>query len=240
MNAGTGLPDYNKRLVFRPGGWAGPDTVGKSYTMNPSTPEVRDFFLRYADALLANFGDLADALVWDETAYIPADSYGSAEVPGYSSRAMMRLVRQVAHKAETRRPPVAFLVADTAGVWGKVNTALLAHGTYQDSACRPDAWSYGIFPNWRNTLWSCCWWPVSQWKWVEFGVRNYQAPVAISNGFGDNTGFSAMSPQMQKAVLDLFHWRSQFRTRMKWLEQLPAGSEAKDDKGRPRIIVRTP
>ena len=58
-------------------------------------------------------------------------------------------------------------------------------------------------PNWRNTLWSCCWWPVHKWKWIEFGVKNYQAPVAISNGWGDNTGFAAMSPEMQKKVLEL-------------------------------------
>jgi hypothetical protein len=222
MNAGTALPGYSKRLVLRTGGWAGPDTSGESYCMNPSAPEVRDFFLRYTDALLGRFGDSADALVWDETFMVPADCYGSAEVPGYASRAMMRLLREVSRKAEAHQPPVAFLASDCAGAAGTANYALVAHGTYQDTWCQPDAWSYGIFPNWRNTVWSCCWWPVHKWKWVEFGVRNYQAPVAISNGWGDHAGFSAMTPEMRKSVLDLFHWRAQFQTRLKWMEQLPA------------------
>jgi hypothetical protein len=52
-------------------------------------------------------------------------------------------------------------------------------------------------------------------------VRQYQAPVAISNGFGDNTGFSEMSPEMQEKVLDLFRWRAQFRAQMKVMEPLP-------------------
>jgi hypothetical protein len=221
LNAGTELPGFHQRLVLKPGGWIGPDTTGKSYCMNPSTPEVRDFFLRYAEALLRQYGDVIDALVWDETDMIPGNSYGSAEVPGYASRAMMRLVRQIARQAETHDPPVAFLISDCPGVRGTSNYALMAHGTYQDTWCDPIAWRYGIFPNWRNTRWSCCWWPVHKWKWVEFGVRHYQAPVSISNGFGDNTGFSEMSPEMQKKVLDLFHWRAQFRAQMKVMESLP-------------------
>jgi len=221
LNAGTALPGFNKRLVLKTGGWVGPDTSGDSYCMNPSVPEVREFFLRYADALLQRYGDVADALVWDETFMVAADTYGSAEVPGYSSRAMMRLVRQIACKAETHDPPVAFLVSDCAGVFGTANYALVAHGTYQDSWCQPVAWSYAIFPNWRNTAWSCLWWPMHKWNWIEFGVRNYQAPVAISNGWGDNTGISAMSPEARHRVIDLFRWRAQFPTRMKWMQQLP-------------------
>jgi len=221
MIAGTDLPGYSQRLVLKPGGWTGPDTIGKSYCMNPLVPEVREFFLRYAEALLREYGDVIDALVWDETSTVPGDSYGSAEVPGYASRAMMRLVRQIARQAEAHNPPVAFLTSDCLGLWGTGNYALMAHGTYQDTWCEPRAWSYGIFPNWRNTRWSCCWWPVHKWKWIEFGVRNYQAPVSISNGFGDNTGFAELSPEMRKKVLDLFHWRAQFRAQMKVMDPLP-------------------
>ena len=107
------------------------------------------------------------------------------------------------------------------GIWGRANYALVAHGTYQDSWCQPAAWAPGIYPNWRNTLWSCCWWPVHKWKWIEFGVRNYQAPVAISNGWGDNTGFAALSPDMRKKVLDLFRWRAKTAAQMKLRESLP-------------------
>jgi len=226
LNAGTALPGFSKRLVLKTGGWVGPDTSGDTYCMNPSVPEVREFFLRYTDALLRQYGDVVDALVWDETFTVAADTYGSAEVPGYSSRAMMRLVRQIAHKAEMHTPSVALLTSDCAGVLGTANYALVAHGTYQDSWCQPGAWSYAIFPNWRNTAWSCCWWPIHKWKWIEFGVRNYQAPVAISNGWGDNTGFAEMSPELRKRVMDLFQWRAEYATRMKWMRQLPVFSNS--------------
>ncbi len=62
---------------------------------------------------------------------------------------------------------------------------------------------------------------AAKWQWIEFGVRNYQAPVAISNGWGDNAGFAEMDPDMRKRVVDLFLWRAQLPTRMKWMQQLP-------------------
>ncbi|MGZ5496892.1 MAG: hypothetical protein ACXWFO_09075, partial [Candidatus Aminicenantales bacterium] len=56
---------------------------------------------------------------------------------------------------------------------------------------------------------------------TEFGVREYQAAVAISNGYGDDIGFAKMSPEMKKKVLDLFNWRKQTRTRLRWFTKLP-------------------
>jgi len=221
MTSGTGLPDFNTKRVLRMGGWVGPDTKGKSYCMNPLTPEVHDFFLAYTDALLKEFGDTVDAFVWDETFIVPKQSYGSKEVTGYSTRAMMRLVREVAKKVETYNPQMALLASDCLGLVGSCNYAMVAHGTYQDSWCRPGSWAFCIFPNWRNTAWSCCWWPLHKKKWIEFGVKNYQAPVAISNGWGDNTGFAEMPPDNQKEVLELFRWRAQFQTKMKLIEPLP-------------------
>jgi len=111
LNAGTALPGFNERLVLKTGGWVGPDTSGDSYCMNPSVPEVRNSFLRYTDALLQHYGDVADVLVWDETFMIAADSFGSAEVAGYSSRAMMRLVRQISCKGVTRRQHAGQILA---------------------------------------------------------------------------------------------------------------------------------
>jgi len=152
---------------------------------------------------------------------IDANTYGSREVPGYSTRAMMRLVREVARKVETHNANTALLTSDCAVVWSSANYAMVAHGTYQDTWCQPGTWSPGIYPNWRNTLWCCCWWPVHKWKWIEFGVKNYQAPVAISNGWGDNTGFAEMPPDMRDEVLKLFRWRAPFRAQMKLMESLP-------------------
>jgi hypothetical protein len=171
--------------------------------------------------MLREFGDLADALVWDETFMVGSNTYGSLEAPGYSTRAMMRLVREVARKVERHNPQMALLASDCCGLCGSANYAVVAHGTYQDAWCEPKTWASGIYPNWRNTLWSCCWWPISKWKWVEFGVKNYQAPVSISNGWGDNTGFARMAPDMQKKVLELFRWRAQFRSQMQLMEIPP-------------------
>ena len=221
--SGTGLPNFSPRRVLTMDGWGGPDVKGDTYTENPLVPEVRQFFLAYAEALLAEFGREVDAFVWDETFEVGAGSLGSAEVPGYADRAMMRLVRAVAKKIEdhNRRHngQVALLASDNLGLCGGAAPyALVAHGTYQDSWCDPKAWSYGIFPNYRNAVWSCCWWPIQKWKWIEVGVRQYQAPVAISNGWGDNAGFSELSPEMQQKVLALFQWRKQKPTQLKILE----------------------
>ena len=53
-------------------------------------------------------------------------------------------------------------------------------------------------------------------------MHQYQVPVAISNGWGDNAGFSELSPAMQQKVLALFQWRKQKPTQLKILEPLPA------------------
>ena len=225
---GTDLPTFSpKRVLRNQYGWAGPDVKGEAVVENPLVSDVYQYYLAYADGLLAKFGHEVDALVWDETFQVPAGSLGSAEVPGYADRAMMRLVRAVAKKAEdyNRRNhgEIALLASDDLGVVdGASPDALVAHGTYQDSWCQPKAWSCGIFTNYRNAMWSCCWWPVHQWNWVELGVREYQAPVSLSNGYGDNIGFSELSPEMQQKVLALFQWRKQRPTRLKFFERLPA------------------
>ena len=119
---------------------------------------------------------------------------------------------------------VAFMASDCIGVFNWVTKppyALVADGTYQDTQCAPEAWSYGIFPNFRNVLWSCNWEPVTHWDYTEFGARNYQTAVAISNGWGDYCGFAAMSPAMKQKVLRLFDWHKKFPTRFKAFDKLP-------------------
>ena len=97
----------------------------------------------------------------------------------------------------------------------------MAHGTNEDTWNRPDAWSFAIFPNYRNVVWSCCWWPNCRPGWVEFGVRNHQAPAAISNGWGDNQGFAELSAAQREHVLKLFRERKRIPTRLRWFGQLP-------------------
>jgi len=143
---------------------------------------------------------------------------------------MMRLVREVTALVDDynrrHRRQIALLTSDCLGaVYGdefKAPYALVAHGTYQDSWCQPRAWSYGIFPNYRNVLWSCCWWPVTKWHWVEFGVREYQTPISLSNGWGNDQGFSETNPAQQARVLALFNWRKHRPTHLHWFTHLPA------------------
>jgi hypothetical protein len=62
---------------------------------------------------------------------------------------------------------------------------------------------------------------MSKWPWVDFAAHNYQAPVSLSNGWGDDTGFSEMTPDEKARTLALFNWRKNQRTRLKWFEHLP-------------------
>lgn len=229
MSAGDGLDGiYAPGRVLYWGGWQGPDTKGKTYCQNPLAPEVFAFFQKYLKALLHEYGRDIDALVWDETFHVDAGSPGTDSHRGYADRAMMNLVKDLTDEVHvfdrSTGREVAFLASDCIGVFNWVTKppyALMADGTYQDTHCDPAAWSYGIFPNFRNVLWSCNWEPVSKWDFTEFGVRNYQAAVAISNGWGDDKGFSEMSPDMQRKVLNLFHWRKQFPTKLGWFRELP-------------------
>jgi hypothetical protein len=244
MNACDGLPEFDPSRVLYWGGWQGPDTRGKTYCQNPLAPTVKSFFLDYTDALLKEFGHSVDAFVWDETFHVSAGQQGSPAFPGYADRAMMRLVQAVTLKvqqyARQHHRSLALLTSDCIG---PINSdrlapyALMAHGTYQDSHCRPDYWSYGLFPNYRNVQWSCNWWPVTTWSYVAFGARRYQTPVVISNGWGDDQGFSELSPERRQAVLDLFRWRKHFATRLRWLEQLPAYSPVPTKQSQPKAAA---
>ena len=229
MNAGDGLPDYDPQCVLEWGGWRGSDVKGKSYVQNPLHPKVRAFYLGYAKAQLDEFGPDLDMINWDETFHIPVGKLGNKAAPGYADRAVMRLAHDLTLLVEAynhaHRRQIAFLTSDCLGaVYGpkdKAPYALMAHGTYQDSWCQPHAWSYGVFPNYRNVLWSLCWWPITKWDWINFGVRNYQAAVSFSNGWGDDTGFSEMTPAQQARALELFNWRKTRSTRLNWFVDLP-------------------
>jgi len=88
-------------------------------------------------------------------------------------------------------------------------------------ACTAAGWSYGLFPNYRNVLWSCNWWDVQRFEYSRYGVETFNAPVPISNGFGDYMGIGDMSAEQQKKVMDLFHKRKQDRMDISWIEEEP-------------------
>lgn len=227
LSACDGVRDvYDPDKVLRWGGWRGPDTTGKTYEQNPLHPGVREFYKGYLEALLAEFGALADGFVWDETFRIDPGDMGTSSHPGHADRAMMRLVFDLAARTASYRSELAFLTSDCIGVrtlTGKAPYALVAHGTYQDTACRPEAWPYGLFPNLRNTLWSCNWYPISHWHYNEYAARTFDVPVAVSNGYGDDTGVSDMSREQFRLVLELFEERARRPMRIGWIEETPQG-----------------
>jgi hypothetical protein len=239
MNAGDGLPGFDPACVLEWGGWPGADVKGRSYVQNPLQPKVRAFYLDYARALLEEFGPDIDMLNWDETFHIPAGKLGNDAAPGYADRAMMRLARDLTLMVDdynhAHRRQIAFLTSDCLGaVYGpkdKAPYALMAHGTYQDSWCQPQAWSHGIFPNYRNVLWSLCWWPMTKWDWIDFGVRHYQAAVSLSNGWGDDRGFSEMTDAQRARAMALFKWRKDKPTMLKWFEELPEFKKRNGNQG---------
>jgi hypothetical protein len=203
--------DYHDLKGNRVTGWEGPDTWGTTYVRNPSHPEMVAWYGRYLKALLAAFGSEIDGVVWDETHYVKLGWIAAKPEPAYCDRAMMDLLAGLRRQMKAADPQKVFLASDCVGPdepgWGNVNYAMVADGTYQDSWCRPACWSYGFFPNWRNSYWSCIWAAQSNFSWMRFGVENFGTPVAISNGFGDDCGPSEWNPKIRKSVLDLFHKR---------------------------------
>lgn len=221
VNACNSLKDiYAPDKVLRWGGWEGPDTSGKVYAQNPIHPEVRAFYVGYVNALLQEYGKELDGFVWDETYTIAPGEIGSAAMPGYADRALMTLMKEVA-SAVASHPNMAFLSSDNIGFEDQIRNApysLMAHGTYQDSQCRPEAWPYALFPNFRNTFWSCNWGAVSNFEFMKFGVDTFDTPVSISNGaFGDDIGISEMNASQVKRVMDLFEVRRQRNMRVGWI-----------------------
>jgi hypothetical protein len=222
LNSCDSLSDYTPERVLIRGGWEGPDTRGGTYVQNPLQPDVRAFFHGYVRALLAEYGHDIDGLVWDETNTVPGDSAGSNLLPGYAGRAMMTLVREVAD-AVSEHPHLALLTSDNIGNFNEVRNApysLMAHGTYQDSHCRPEAWPYGLLPNYRNVLWSCNWAPVTNFEFMKFGVEIFDAPVSIGNGcFGDDTGIGDMNEAQVGRVMRLFEMRKRRKMQIRWIEE---------------------
>ena len=213
--------EFSREKILYSGGWQGPDTIGATHILNPLHPAVREWFLRYMDALLATYGKDVDGFVWDETFHADPSQYGTASAPGYASYGMMTLTRELTVAVHRFRPDAVFMASDCIGANGwytKAPYSLMADGTYQDSHCQPKAWAYGIFPNYRNVLWSCNWNPITRFDWTETGVRRFQAPVVFTNGWNDDMGFYEMPKETADRFLFLFRERKQKPTQIKWMQ----------------------
>jgi hypothetical protein len=223
LNLCEGATDaFEPSKVLRWGGWQGPDTKGRVCTQNPLHPEVRRFYRDYVSALMNEYGKSVDGFIWDETFVIRPGDLGVGAYPGYADRAFMTLMGEVA-SIVAQEPGLALLASDDIGMRADVDAApycLMAHGTYQDSHCRPEAWPYGLFPNYRNTLWSCNWAPVTNFEFTKYAVEAFDVPAAISNGsFGDDIGISEMTPEQAAKIMGLFASRKNRRMQIGWIEE---------------------
>jgi len=232
----SGAPNYDQEIVFlerdgslRKHHWAGPDTIGQTYIMNPLHPRVEAFFQDYTRALLAEFGGELDGLTWDETFTIRVGDLSGGRYPGYADRSFMLLAKALRDIVKAANRDLAFLASDCTGLrlpqddgsyWSAkpAQNALVFDGTYQDSQCNPTAWQYGIFPNYRNALWSCNWKPVENFEWTVLGVKAFGAPVAISNGFSENIGISRYAEKDLEKLMQLFELRKGQRSEVHWIE----------------------
>ena len=209
-NSDSGAPNFYKEYVLKDQrgktfpGWKGPDSLGQPLKMDPSVPGLRDWYRGYLAALLDEYAKDIDGFVWDETFYVPTGlvSYTSA-TPAYADRAMMGLTAELTQLVQQRHkqyPNLVFLASDC----GQTSYALVAHGTYQDSACVPIAWGPSMFANYRNCLWSCNWFPLSKPNSNEIAASQFGLPQGLSNGWGDNNGPHAMPPKLLDQVLQRF------------------------------------
>lgn len=227
--SGTKVPSYAKEKVMEGSGWSGADIIGKTFRQNPAHPEVYKFYIKYATALAKEFGAAIDGFVWDETFYITAGNLGNEYFPGYVDRTFMRLVKDCSAILHKVNKNAAFLTSDVIGadsLWGinfsKVPPyALVSDGTFMDSNCNPDYWSYNIFSNYRNSVWSCNWYPVTKLELAKFGIKHYQAAVPLSNGYGDDTGFAELPFTLKNNYLKLFQERAKYKTRLTYFISLP-------------------
>ncbi len=239
VNACTGAWGAVDGRRTRSGGrgtWDGPDVVGKPIQLNVVHPEVQAWFRGYLRALLHHFGDLIDGLVWDETYHVRVTDEGTAECPGYGARAMLRLCRDLAALCHQHRADLVFLTSDNIGTRpngygqpGEVTVerayildvppyALVTDGCYQDSHCQPEAWPYGLLPNYRNVLWSCNWRPVGLFGWMRHGVEVFGVPAAFACGWVEHHVLREYPPAVQQALLTLFRQHRTAR-RVRWLEE---------------------
>jgi hypothetical protein len=205
--------------------WSGPDTFDRNFIRNPAHPAVARWYQSYLAALLADYGPVVDGFVWDETYYIRRGDVGRSPEPAYCDRAMLDLVGALRKQVKACDRRKVFLASDDIGVFGMddaIGYAMVADGNYQDSWCVPEAWSYALFPNWRNTSWSCNWWPQTHFARTRWGVENFAAPVAISNGWEDDRGPSEWTAEERDRLLGLFRKRMAMSDRVRFLRDDPA------------------
>ncbi len=215
VSSDSGLPEYRpewqaKNEQGQPiKAWMGPGVIAQTYLMDPSNPDFQQWFMGRLNALLEEFGSEVDAFVWDETfQYRPGDLTQLNGDYAYGDRGMMILTSKLTKLVQSLHkvnPDLAFLTSDCLGSWGlEGHTALVSHGTYQDSRCDPIGWVSQMLNNYRNCLISCNWHPVSHASWNKFAAQEYGLSQGLSDGYGNYTGPAKMKPALLDEVIGLF------------------------------------
>ena len=230
LNSDSAMPGYPKDWVFKDEhgklrkGWTGPST-GRTYTLDPSNPDVRRFFISTAEALLEEYGREIDGLNWDETHYITQERLSKRGGRlSYADRDFMTLVSEITQRVQRWRkhnPDLVFLTSDLVSGRGhrRVPYALVSHGTYQDSAMDPASWPPGLLANYRNCLWSCNWFPIRNRDRNRIAPEVYGLPQGLSNGYGDNVGPARMTPAMLDEVIQRFLKRAKAGPRKRYITE---------------------
>ena len=185
----------------------------ENFLLDPSNPEVQEWFLGYTRAYIKAFGRDLDALVWDETQCVVQSQVAKSDNGKASiDRAMMKLVASVAieiQKHRSEHPDLALLVSDIIDFDlytkpGHLPNCLVAHGTWQDSACDPKGWAPALIPNFRNCVISCNWEPVTNRDRNRIACDQFGLPQGVSNGYGDEQGPANMPPEILDEIVDRF------------------------------------
>lgn len=210
----SGLPTYRKDWEARDENgrpfpcWMGPGVIAQTYAMDPSDAEVQQWFRGYLTALLEEYSKEVDGFVWDETFQFPAGTVTKTKGGfAYADRGMMVLTAELTKLVQSwhdRNRNLVFLTSDDLGMMGPSFTALVSHGTYQDSHCNPMAWPAGMLINYRNCLISCNWSPVTHNDWNRIAAEQYELPQGVSDGYGDYKGPAKMDKAMLDAVCNRF------------------------------------
>lgn len=190
--------------------WAGPDLVSDTFVRNPLHPDNIEFFTSVLKALLEKVGDLVDMLMFDEMYYVGYGSMGPKACPGYADRGLMRLTKKLTQIAHDYRPDMALMCNDIIGLADNraFPYSLFCDGAYHDTSMFYLSWYRNRFTQWRNTVWSCNWFPITNIEWTKHAVLTHGVPVAISNGcFGDDVGLGELEEnskayQIIKALWD--------------------------------------
>ena len=196
--------------------WVGPDAIGPTYLRNPLHATTKEWLFGLTRSILAEIGDLIDALVIDEAYYVGYGQLGPNATKGYADRAQAELFRELATICHEFKPSLALLTADHIGTQELENQAfpysLFADGIYHDAWSNPQNYDAVRWPTWRNVAWSCLWTPVTEILSTKWCVMKYDAAISTGAGcFGDDVNIYEMQEDERDILKELWQIKSSRR-----------------------------